>query len=231
MATMQMAIANIERVDIITEETTPRVFSFDTASDASAEAQISAGAENELRIKNQILAQNITEDIVKGFNISFTDSTFSPEVFALVDGGESTVDSNENFAKYSAPTAGEVVSRVKSTFAVYASEKDYDGNSLSFTAFVFPHASGSPASVSLKDGEFYAPSYTVKSRPSKGQSPMKVLSLPSLPVIVRDSVDLPDAPVEGKTVILAASDGISGLDEGISSGTYALYNGAAYAAV
>ena len=64
MATMQMAIANIERVDIITEETTPRVFSFDTASDASAEAQISAGAENELRIKNQILAQNITEDIV-----------------------------------------------------------------------------------------------------------------------------------------------------------------------
>ena len=228
---MQMAIANIERVDIITEETTPRVFSFDTASDASAEAQISAGAENELRIKNQILAQNITEDIVKGFNISFTDSTFSPEVFALVDGGESTVDSNENFAKYSAPTAGEVVSRVKSTFAVYASEKDYDGNSLSFTAFVFPHASGSPASVSLKDGEFYAPSYTVKSRPSKGQSPMKVLSLPSLPVIVRDSGDPPDAPVEGKTVILAASDGISGLDEGISSGTYALYNGAAYAAV
>ncbi len=231
MATMQMAIANIERIDIITEEEEPRVFSFDTASEASAEAQISAGAENELRIKNQILAQNITEDIVKGFNISFTDSTFSPEVFALVDGGESTVDSNENFAKYSAPTAGEVVSRVKSTFAVYASEKDYDGNSLSFTAFVFPHASGSPASVSLKDGEFYAPSYTVKSRPSKGQSPMKVLSLPSLPVIVRDSGDLPDAPVEGKTVILAASDGISGLDEGISSGTYALYNGAAYAAV
>jgi hypothetical protein len=228
---MQMAIANIERIDIITEEEEPRVFSFDTASEASAEAQISAGAENELRIKNQILAQNITEDIVKGFNISFTDSTFSPEVFALVDGGESTVDSNENFAKYSAPTAGEVVSRVKSTFAVYASEKDYDGNSLSFTAFVFPHASGSPASVSLKDGEFYAPSYTVKSRPSKGQSPMKVLSLPSLPVIVRDSGDLPDAPVEGKTVILAASDGISGLDEGISSGTYALYNGAAYAAV
>ena len=231
MATMQMAIANIERIDIITEEEEPRVFSFDTASEASAEAQISAGAENELRIKNQILAQNITEDIVKGFNISFTDSTFSPEVFALVDSGESTVDSNENFAKYSAPTAGEVVSRVKSTFAVYASEKDYDGNSLSFTAFVFPHASGSPASVSLKDGEFYAPSYTVKSRPSKGQSPMKVLSLPSLPVIVRDSGDLPDAPVEGKTVILAASDGISGLDEGISSGTYALYNGAAYAAV
>lgn len=231
MASQQMAIANIERIDIITEEQTPRVFSFDTAREASAQAQISAGAENELRIRNQILAQNITEDIVKGFNISFTDSTFSPEVFALVDGGESTVGSGGNFAKYTAPTAGEVVSRVKNTLAVYASEKDYDGNSLSFTAFVFPHASGSPASVTLKDGEFYAPSYTVKSRPSKGQSPMTVLSLPSLPVIVRSAEDLPAAPVNGKTVIIAASDGISGLDAGITAGTYAVYNGAGYAAI
>ena len=94
---MQMAIANIERVDIITEETTPRVFSFDTASDASAEAQISAGAENELRIKNQILAQNITEDIVKGYNVTFTDSTFAPEVFALIDGGTSTVYGDKRY--------------------------------------------------------------------------------------------------------------------------------------
>ena len=86
MASQQMAIANIERIDIITEEPSPRVFSFDTAKEASAEAQISAGAENELRIKNQILAQNITEDIVKGFNISFTDTTFSPDVFALSPG-------------------------------------------------------------------------------------------------------------------------------------------------
>ena len=185
MASQQMAIANIERIDIITEEAVPRVLSFDTASESSAEAQISAGAENELRIKNQILAQNITEDIVKGFNITFADTTFSPEVFALVDGGQSTVDQEENFRKYSAPTAGEVVSRVKCRLAVYAAEKDYDGNTLSYTAFLFPHASGSPASVKLKDGEFFAPSYTMKSRPSKGQSPMTVLSLPSLPVIVK----------------------------------------------
>ena len=88
MAMQAMAIANIERVDIITEENPPRVMSFDTASEASAEAQISAGSEKELRIKNQILAQNLTEDIVKGFTLSLTDSTFSPDVFALIDGGQ-----------------------------------------------------------------------------------------------------------------------------------------------
>ena len=226
---MQMAIANIERVDIITEETTPRVFSFDTASDASAEAQISAGAENELRIKNQILAQNITEDIVKGYNVTFTDSTFAPEVFALIDGGTSTV-SGDDFKSYTAPTAGEVVARTKSTMAVYASEKDYDGNSLSYVAFVFPHAKGSPASVTLKDGEFYSPSYTMKSRPSKGQSPLSMVSLPSLPVIVSAAADIPASPVSGKTCILAVASGITGLTD-IAAGTYAVYNGSTWAAV
>lgn len=229
MATMQMAIANIERVDIITEETTPRVFSFDTASDASAEAQISAGAENELRVKNQILAQNITEDIVKGYNVTFTDSTFAPEVFALIDGGTSTV-TNDEFKKYTAPTAGEVVERVKSKMAVYASEKDYDGNTLHYVAFVFPHAKGSPASVTLKDGEFYSPSYTMKSRPSKGQSPMAMFNLPSLPVVVTASGDLPASPVSGKTCILAAASNITGLTD-IAAGTYAVYNGSTWTAV
>ena len=229
MATMQMAIANIERVDIITEETTPRVFSFDTASDASAEAQISSGAENELRVKNQILAQNITEDIVKGYNVNFTDSTFAPEVFALIDGGTSTV-SGDDFKSYTAPTAGEVVARIKSKMAVYASEKDYDGNSLAYIAFVFPHAKGSPASVTLKDGEFYSPSYTMKSRPSKGQSPLSMVRLPSLPVIVSAAADIPASPVSGKTCILAAASGITGLTD-IAAGTYAVYNGSTWTAV
>lgn len=226
MAIQPMAIANIERVDMITEEETPRVMSFDTASEASAEAQISAGNENELRIKNQILAQNITEDIVKGFNISLTDSTFSPEVFALVDGGESSVDSDEDFAKYTAPAAGDMVCRVKSTLAIYSAEKDYDGNSLSYTAFLYPHACGTPTSVSFKDGEFFAASYKLKSRPSRGSSPMTVLSLPSLPVIVKSDGDLPSAPVSGKTVILAAGQ-IASIPS-LEVGGYAVYKNREY---
>lgn len=216
MAMQPMAIANIERVDIITEEDTPRVMSFDTASEASAEAQISAGSENELRIKNQILAQNMTEDIVKGFQISLTDSTFSPEVFALVDGGESRDDGEDNFVSYAAPVAGQAVSRIKSTVVIYSSEKDYDGNSLSYTAFIFPHACGTPTSVSLKDGEFFAAAYKLKSRPGRGESPMTVLCLPSLPVVVQSDDDLPVSPVSGKTVILVGGslDTLPALDVG-----------------
>lgn len=219
-----MAIANIERVDIITEEIEPRVMSFDTASEASAEAQISKGNENELRIKNQILAQNMTEDIVKGFNLSLTDSTFSPEVFALVDGGESSANGEDNdgsFVRYAAPAAGEAVNRIKSRVAVYSAEKDYDGHSLSYTAFLFPHACGTPASVSLKDGEFFAPEYKLKSRPGRGESPMTVLCLPSLPVVVRSDEELPASPVSGKTVILAAGR-IDTLPS-LGVGSYAIY--------
>lgn len=229
MASQQMAIANIERVDIITEEEIPRVMSFDTASEASAEAQVSSGTETELRVKNQILAQNITEDIVKGFSISLTDSTFSPDVFAYIDGGQSAVDSDNNFLKYTAPEAGKVVSRTKSQLAIYSSEKDYDGNSLSYTAFIYPHAYGTPTSVSFTDGAFYAPSYTIKSHPSKGSSPMTVLSLPSLPVIVQSDSDLPQSPISGKTVILVAGEIAS--QSALAIGTYAIYKGTAYEAI
>lgn len=229
MSTKQMPIANIARVDIITEETTPRVMSFDTASEATAEAQVSSGNEQELRIKNRILAQNNTEDIVKGYNVSLTDSTFSPEVFAYIDGGESTLTTGGDFSSYIAPIAGENVNRTKSQLAVYSEEKDYDGNVLSYTAFIFPHAYGSPASVSFKDGEFYAPSYTMKSRPSKGSSPMTVLCMPTLPVIVQSDEDLPESPVSDKTVILVAGKIASQPD--LSAGTFAVYRDTAYKAI
>lgn len=226
MAMQPMAIANIERVDLVTEEEFPRVMSFDTASEASAQAQVSAGNEKELRVKNTILAQNVTEDIVKGFQISLTDSTFSPEVFALVDGGESHVDGEDAFARYDAPAAGVALCRTKCRVAVYAAEKDYDGHSLSYTAFLFPHACGTPASVSFKDGEFFAADYKLKSRPGRGESPMTVLCLPSLPVIAASDDDLPRSPVAGKTVILAAG-AIDSLPE-LAVGSYAVYRNGDY---
>jgi hypothetical protein len=224
-----MAIANIERVDIITEEAAPQVMSFDTANEASAEAQISAGKESELRIKNTILAQNFTEDIVKGFNISLTDSTFSPEVFALVDGGASSVDGDGEFAKYAASAAGNAVNRTKCRLAMYSAEKDYDGHSSAYIAFLFPHACGTPASVSLKDGEFFAASYKFKSRPNRGSSPMTVLRLPSLPVIVKGDDELPASPVSGKTVILAGGY-IASLPS-LAVGEYAVYRNREYVRV
>lgn len=198
-----LPLANIERAEIITETDTPALYQFDTASEASAEASVSSGSEQELRIKNQILAQNNTEDIVKGYDITLNDSTFAPEVFALIDGGVSTIEGDE-FVSYTAPTAGSVVERTKFQTAVYTAEKDYDGAILSYIRFVFPHCKGTPASISIKDGEFYAPSYKLKSRPKKGESPVSVYKLPALPVYVSSAEEI-TIPEIGKAVYCATA--------------------------
>ena len=59
---------------------------------------------------------------------------------------------------------------------------------------------------------------------------MTVVALPSLPVVVTASGDMPASPVSGKTCILAAASGITGLSD-ISVGTYAVYNGSTYTAL
>ena len=92
---IEFALANIVRVDFITEEETPVTHKLtDVATEAKVEAFISAGAENELRVKNVIKAQNNTEDIVKGYNTTLTAATLIPEILALVDGGVATLETD-----------------------------------------------------------------------------------------------------------------------------------------
>ncbi len=83
-----MLLANIARVEIVTEEDVPRTFVLtDVASDADVTAYLSEGEEKILRIKNTIKAQNKTEDIVLGYDIKLAAATFIPEILAIVDGG------------------------------------------------------------------------------------------------------------------------------------------------
>lgn len=200
-----IALANIRRVDVITEETTPRVMCFDSGSEANMEPFVSEGTESELRAKNKVYAQNNTEAIVKGYNVTFTDVLFQPDVFALVDGGQSTVSSTGEFEEYGGPIVGEETKRTPFTMRVITEEKDYNGDTLSHMAFEFKHCKGSPASFSIKDGEFYSPAYTIKSRPKQGERPMHMYRNNELPRYV---VTADDLPAEGKTgvdyLILAA---------------------------
>ena len=197
-------IANIVRTEFITEENPAKVYLVDTASEATANVFLSAGTDLELRIKNHILAQNNTEDIAKGYDIAFNDATFSPELFALIDGGQSTVTSGGEFQNYNAPVAGKVVERTKAQMAVYSEEKDYNGDVLSYIRLVYPHAKGSPANVQIQDGQFYSPSYTLKSRPRFGESPLAMQTLTSLPEYAADVTDI-DIPTDGSTAYFVAT--------------------------
>ena len=83
----EFAIANITRVDFITQEDEPKIYSLvDVASEAESIAYLSEGEEKVLRVKNTIKAQNNTEDIVLGYDNKFVNATLIPEILARVDG-------------------------------------------------------------------------------------------------------------------------------------------------
>ena len=174
----EFPLANIVRVEIETEEETPKMYRLtDVASEAEITAFISEGEEQELRVKNTIKAQNKTEDIVKGYDIRLVSATMVPEILALIDGG--TWDATAK--KYSAPVVGSPVNRTPFTMHIYTEEKDVDGGTLSYVKFSYKHCKGTPVNYSLVDGQFFAPELVAESRPKMGESPVEFEILDELP--------------------------------------------------
>lgn len=175
---MEFPLANIARVEIITDETEPKEYRLtDVATDAESTAYISQGNENELRVKNTIKAQNRTEDIVMGYDTRLIAATMVPEIFALVDGG--TWDATTK--KYEAPPIGTVVNRTPFHMNIYTEEKDADGSTISYVKFTYKNCKGTPVNFIFKDGEFFVPEFTVKSRPKMGEKPVTFEILEQLP--------------------------------------------------
>lgn len=178
------ALANIVRVELVTEETTPKTYRLtDVATEATVEAFIFEGNNVELRVKNKIIAQNETEDILKGFNITMTNATFIHEVLALIDGGTVTYDDTDTdkAISYEAPVAGTAVNRTHFTTKIYTAEKDYDGENLGYTCFEYKHCKGKPVSYSMVDGQFFTPQLAFRSKPKYGESPVKIDDMAELP--------------------------------------------------
>lgn len=173
-------ICNIEKTEIVTEETTPVTYEFDTAEEANYSPDISEGSENIKRIKNRIVAVNSTDDIQYGSTVNLKDACFQPEVLAVIDGGTVTKES-EKITGYTAPVAGSPVVRKSFTLNIYTSEKGTDGEILNYYKFSFPNCKGKPAKFSFKDGEYMTPEYTIVSRPPKGVAPYSLSILETLP--------------------------------------------------
>lgn len=179
----EIPIANVARVEIVTEEETPRTYRVTTASEAKVEAFVSEGEEKELRKGNRLLAQLKTEDLIKGYDVTLTDLTMNPEVYAIIDGGVSTADAEGRaFQRYTGPRVGEVLSRMPFTLNMYTEEKDGDGETKGYLKLSCMHCKGTPASIEIKDGDFCAPEYTMKSRPKIGEAPLSIEYLTELPV-------------------------------------------------
>lgn len=174
----EFPLANIARVEIITEEEVPKEYRLtDVATDAEVIAYVSQGDEKALRVKNVIKAQNKTEDIVMGYDVKLISATMIPEILALVDGGIWDPLTKE----YAAPPIGTPVNRTPFTMNIYTEEKDGDGSTKSYVKFIYKNCKGKPVNYSLKDGEFFVPEMNATSRPKLGQSPVNFKVLDELP--------------------------------------------------
>lgn len=176
--TKDMALANIAAVQIVTEEDVPVTHTLiEVASKAEASAYISAGQDEELRVKNTIHAQNKTEDIVKGYEIGFsTVKAFLP-VLALVDGGEW----DDASGKYTGPVAGKPTERTQFTLNVYTEDLDYNGDIKGYVCFVFKHCKGTPVDFIIEDGTFIANDMKLKSSPRFGENVIEFEQVEELP--------------------------------------------------
>ena len=199
---MQMAIANVVRVDLITEEATPRVMHATTMEDVNPEPKISAGSNQILRTKNTIHAQNNTEDLVYGHTLKMKDLLFQAEMFALCDGGELTKHADGTFS-YVGPKTGEVIARTRFTADIWTEEKDADNDTVCFLRLRYPNAKGKPVKFSMKDNAFFAPEYEADSAAKLGKSPCEIDSFMQLPPIACTATELLQLTPENAATILA----------------------------
>ena len=179
-------IVNVERVEIITNETTARTFVFKTSTSATFTPNVSAGVEKEQRIKNTLMGLIRTEDLVKGYDIDLNDQRLIMDVFALIDGGTVTTGSGSGEAawtQYSAPQAGAETQRVSFTMNLYTSDRGTDGAAIEYYKWSFPNCKGKPVTVGATDDDFYTIGYTIQSRPATGTSAMTVTRAASLPAV------------------------------------------------
>ena len=175
-----LPLYNIVKAEIITQETAPKIYSWETASKVNAKPKISQGSEDILRVKNRIIAKNKFEDLVTGYEIDFEDNVFLPEVFALVDGG--TLTSNAGKAvKYEGPASGSPVNRLSFDIKLYTEEKDSDSSTKSYACFTVKNCKGKPAEFSIEDGKVLVPKLTMESSPKVGEKPVSIDFMDKLP--------------------------------------------------
>lgn len=170
-------IANVERVRIVTEETTPKTYMFRTMTSFDAEPYVNEGEEVTQRVKNTIMGRIKTDDLLEGYDISCEDERLIPQVLALVDGG--TYDDEEQ--SYAAPAIGTEVVRTPFTLDLYTSDRGGDGEVKNYLQWTFPHCKGKPVKIAGKDNEFTKQAYDIASRPGDGDSPFTVKVVDALP--------------------------------------------------
>lgn len=178
MATEFFALCDVVMTEIRVNGGNTHTFA--TADEISCEAVIEEGESKTLTIKNKLIAQKQTPDMVLGHDITCKDNVFTPALLADVQGG--TVSADGAFTKYTAPNVGAMPTTKSFDFIAYIEVVGEDGPTGEYLKYTFPNCKGSFISPNFKDGEYYANEYTIKSRPALNTALYTVDLVEELPV-------------------------------------------------
>lgn len=177
----------IEEIDPLTQLPTKNSAKFfvDTAETAELEAVVSEGDEEIKRNDTRILAIVRTPDLLYGYDLTFTDNTFDPEIVALIEGGDVRRDSSQNIVGYDSPMLTVGSANMK-PFRMSIYVANYIGDSIvNYVKITLNNCEGKAPGMNVGK-EFYAPEFTIKAREAtKAGLPIKsmdyVATLPKMP--------------------------------------------------
>ena len=182
-----MYLYGVKRVDITeldpstgAAKQSGKKFTIKTAQKVELEPVMSEGEESILRNASNILAVVRTEDLLYGYDLTFTDNSFDPDLAGLMAGYK--VTGADSSLKVDTPMVSEGVVAKPFKMEIYVA--NYDGDSItSYVKVTLNKCYGKFMNMSLGD-EFYAPEFNVKARENtKAGLPIKqievVTSLPS----------------------------------------------------
>lgn len=174
--------ANLAMVEFETLGDSPKIYRTTRIQELGYSAVISDGGETVHRNKNEILGIDKKEDIQYGSDLTASHVVFSPQIFALIDGGTLVYDTVEStkVIGYNPPAIGTVVNRTKFNVRAYSEIKDGE-EVIGYNCIEFLKCKGKPISITFKDGEFITNQYTITSRPGKSELPYSLKTITQLP--------------------------------------------------
>lgn len=179
IATIDVALVSIEHaVGNTTEE-----IILDTANQIQVTIATETTDKVPLIVKGRLIAQKPQKTTVTGNTIVLTDNVFNPEVVKILQGGEITLDSNDNFKKYTPPVVGSDDKGEVFTLKAYSAIYNAAGLIEGYERITYPNCQGVPIALSSQDGSFRAPEYTINSAPNNGEAPYELEIVSSLPTV------------------------------------------------
>ena len=151
-----------------------KTFKIKTAKKAELEPVISEGEESILRNDTHILATVRTDDLLYGYNLTFTDNSFDVDMAGLIAGYK--VTGSEATLKVTTPMLSE--GKIAKPFKMDIYVANYNGDSIdNYVKVTLNKCEGKFMNMALGE-EFYAPEFEVKARENtKAGLPIKEISI------------------------------------------------------